>query len=308
MTLSRWTDNSGNSIDDILSNIMNYSQWVQLDKDPLEKKNLKFFIEKAFKENQKIILNDTEITYNYLNYEYEKVQFGEEDNPLRSVRINSVSGYVIIYTDGSTTQYIINRSINGFSKTILRRLNNYTKNRIITDSPILISQDFIIWLIYKVSTGLEKSMLDECHLLVKMITGWKGSTQDKLAQVSGKGDRILNNLGTLAFLFENENVSNIQTKIEYINEALDVSLNLNGTIDVDLSTYTGDYLFNESYEKSSKVILTAFLVIIPKLLSAYKIDLDTKEWSSNKKIDFFNEIGTSITNKIKEKIDAIAPE
>nr|WGD78956.1 hypothetical protein P5643_01680 [Bacillus subtilis] len=227
MTLSRWTDNSGNSIDDILSNIMNYSQWIQLDKDPLEKKNLKFFIEKAFKENQKIILNDTEITYNYINYEYEKVQYGEEDNPLRSVRINSVSGYVIIYTDGSTTQYIINRSINGFSKTVLRRLNNYTKNRIITDSPILINQDFIIWLIYKVSTGLERSMLDECHLLVKMITGWKGSTQDKLAHVSGKGDRILNNLGTLAFLFENENVSNIQTQIEYINETLDVSLNLN---------------------------------------------------------------------------------
>ncbi|MGO1134230.1 hypothetical protein ACTOS9_03390 [Bacillus subtilis] len=308
MTLSRWTDNSGNSIDDILSNIMNYSQWIQLDKDPLEKKNLKFFIEKAFKENQKIILNDTEITYNYINYEYEKVQYGEEDNPLRSVRINSVSGYVIIYTDGSTTQYIINRSINGFSKTVLRRLNNYTKNRIITDSPILINQDFIIWLIYKVSTGLERSMLDECHLLVKMITGWKGSTQDKLAHVSGKGDRILNNLGTLAFLFENENVSNIQTQIEYINETLDVSLNLNGTIDVDLSTYTGDYLLNEYYEKNSKVILTVFLVIIPKLLSAYKIDLDTKEWSSNKKIDFFNEIGTSITNKIKEKIDTIAPE
>lgn len=308
MTLSRWTDNSGNSIDDILSNIMNYSQWIQLDKDPLEKKNLKFYIEKAFEENQKIILNDTEITYNYINYEYEKVQYGEEYNPLRAVRINSVSGYVIIYTDGSTTQYIINRSNNSYSKTILRKLNNYTKNRIITESPVLINQDFIIWLIYKVTTGLEESMIDECHLLVKMITGWKGSSQDKLAKISGKGDRILNNLGTLAFLFENENVSDIQTKIEYINETIDVSLNLNGTIDVDLSTYSGDYLFNHDCEKSSKVILTVFLVILPKLLSAYKIDIETKEWSNNKKIDFFYEIGNSITKKIKEKINKITPD
>lgn len=308
MTLSRWTDNSGNRIDDILSNIMNYSEWIELEKDPLEEENLKFIIEKVFKENQKIILNDTEITYNYIEYEYEKVQYGEEHNPLRSLRINSVSGFVIIYTDGSTTQYIINRSNNGSSKTILRKLNNYTKNKIITASPIHIHQDFIIWLIYKVSTGLEESMLDNSHFLIKMITGWKGSTKDNLATVSGKGDRIMNNLGTLAFLFENENVSNIQTKLEYIKETIDVLLNLNGTIDVDLLTYTGDYLLNEHYEKSSKVILTVFLVIIPKLLSVYKNDLDTNEWSNKKKIDFFNEIGKSITNKIEEKIDAIAEE
>lgn len=308
MTFSRWTDNSGKTIDDILSNIMNYNQWIELEKDPLEAEDLKYIIEKVFNENQKIILNDTEITYNYIKYEYEKVQFGEEHNPIRSLRINSVSGFVIIYTDGSTTQYIINRSYNKISKTILRKLNNYTKNLIITDSPIHINQDFIIWLIYKVSTGLEESMLDNCHFLIKMITGWKGSTKDKLATVSGKGDRIMNNLGTLAFLFENENVSNIQTKLEYINETIDVLLNLNGTIDVDLLNYTGDYLLNEHYEKSSKVILTVFLVIIPKLLSVYKNDVDTNEWSNKKKIDFFNEIGKSITNKIEEKIDAIAQE
>lgn len=300
MTLSRWTDNSKKSMDEILKNMMDYGDWITPEEDPLTGDYLRFQIMKYFDENQKITLNNHEITYNYISYEYERVRPGEEDNEMKSSRIYPVTGYIIIYTDGTNTQYITNRSSNDATKTILRKLNNYNKKLEITPNPFRISEDVFIWMIYRVLNFSEDSLEDESRLYLKKIIAFKGATHDRLAEVKGTGNKIMNLLSTLAFLFENEKVSFITTRIQYQNETIEVSLDLNGTIEIDLESYVGDCLMHPECEKKSIVTLVTFLEIIPKILTSHHND----EWSVDKKVGFFTNIGESIQEKINEKIHA----
>ncbi|UAT31987.1 hypothetical protein K7T73_07140 [Bacillus badius] len=303
MTLSRWTDNSGRSMEEILTNMMDYESWISPEKDPISGENLRFHITKMFNENKVIILNDNEITYNYILYEYERVRPGEEDNEMRSSRIYPLSGYIVIYTDGTKTQYITNRSGNDGTKTILRKLNNYNKKLELTPNPFRINEDMFTWMIYKVLNSGEDSLEDDSRLVLKKIIGFKGSTHDRLAEVKGAGNRIMNLLSTLAFLFENEKVSYIKPRIEYQNETIELSLDLNGTIDIDFESYVGNYFMDEEYKKQAKVILITFLEIIPKILTSYHLDRENEAWSVQEKIRFFTSIGETIQGKIREKIE-----
>ncbi|MEH6842481.1 hypothetical protein V7Z47_28620 [Priestia megaterium] len=308
MTLSRWTDKSENSMDQILENMLNYENWLTRDLDPLTEDYLRYQVDKVFDENKTVTLNNQEITYNYINYEYERVRPGEEENVMRSSRIYSITGYVIVYSDGSSTQYITNRSGGDNTKTILRKLNNYGGRLEIISNPFSISEDIFTWMIYRVLNYGEDSLEDDSHLFLKKIIGFKGATQDRLAEVRGSGNKIMNLLSTLAFLFENEQVSFIKPRIEYQNETIEMSLDLNGTIDIDFERYMGDYMMHEHEEKISLVTLVTFLEIIPKILTSYQNDLDNDVWSVDKKVDFFSGIGEAIQEKINEKINAASLE
>lgn len=314
MTLSRWTDNSGKNMEVILNNMLDYENWLEPEKDPKTGENLRFHITKIFDENQKITLNDHEITYNYISYEYERVRPSEEDNEMRSSRIYSINGYIIIYTDGSNTQYITNKSGSDGTKTILRKLNNYNGKLEITPNLFRISEDIFTWMIYRVLNFAEVSLEDDSHLVLKKIIGFKGATQDRLAEVKGSGNKIMNLLSTLAFLFENEKVSFIKPRIEYQNETknetIEISLDLNGTIDIDFERYTGNYIMHDEYERDCIVTLVTFLEIIPKILTSYHndSDKDTGNWSLEKKVEFFTGIGATIQEKINEKIKTASYE
>ncbi|MDI4570442.1 hypothetical protein [Bacillus altitudinis] len=305
MALSKWTDNTDKSMDDILQHIMSYKDWFKAENDPETGEPLGFQVHKVFDENKQIKLNNQDIIFNLLNFDYERLRPGEEKNPMRSTRIFSITGNVIIYTDKIKTQYIINRSNSPNTLTMLRKLNDYKGRRNIIESPFSINDDMFIWMINKVLNEQNKSLDEEENLSLDRIIGFKGSTADSLAVVKGSGNRILNILSTLAFLFENENVSNIKPRIQYENETVEVSLDLNGSIDVDLETYTGNYIMHEDNERYANVILMVLLEIIPKLLTIYNLELQSEEWSFNKKKTFFESIGTNISDKINEKIEAM---
>lgn len=308
MTLSRWTDNSEKSMDEILENMLDYDNWLTRETDPKTGEYLRYKVVKNFEENQTITLNSQEITYNYIEYEFERVRDVEENNEMKSLRVYPTSGYIIIYTDGVLTQYITNRSGGDHTKTILRKLNNYSKKLELTSNPFTISEDMFIWMIYRVLNYGEISLDDDSHLLLQKIIGFKGATNDKLAEVKGTGNKIMNLLSTLAFLFENEQVSFIKPRIEYQKETVEISLDFNGVIDIDFESYTGNYLLRQDYEKKSIVALITFLEIIPKILTSFHNDKDDKVWSPDEKVNFFSNIGASIQAKIKEKIAEAASE
>jgi len=310
MTLSRWTDNSGKSMEEILENMLNYENWLTPEVDPLTDDYLRYSVRKFFEENQLITLNNQEFTYNYIEYEYERVRPGEETNEMRSSRIYSISGYIIIYTDGINTQCITDRSGGDYTKTILRKLNNYSKRLELTPNPFTISEDMFIWMIYRVLNYGEVSLDEDSHLLLQKIIGFKGSTNDRLAEVKGTGNKIMNLLSTLAFLFENEQVSFIKPRINYENETIEISLDLNGTIDIDFDTYIGNHIIRQDYEKKSIVTLITFLEIIPKILTGYHNDKEKEDtpWSIDEKVRFFTSIGESIQEKIIEKIKLASSE
>lgn len=302
MKLSKWTHNSEETFDQLLNTISNFKTWWQPDIDPLTKSSLAVNIKKVFQENQIININSTDITYNYIEYEYERIRPGEESNDMRSTRVYPIRGFIIIYTDGISTQFITNRSVGDNAKTIIRKLINASKNLEITPQNFKITEDMFIWMIYKVLNRGENSLDEDTHLILKRIIGFRGATNDKLSEVKGSGNTILNLLSTLAFLFENERVSYITPSIEYEKNTIELSLDFNGNVDIDFSSYVGDYLLNDEYTTNSSVILLTFLEILPKVIAAYKTDCNNKEWSEEIKVKFFTGIGESIKAKIKEKM------
>lgn len=303
MALSRWADTQAETIDTILDNMLNYSEWHEAEKDPLTNENLSFQIEKFFSKNQIVNLNETEISYNLINYEYEKVRPGAEKEEMRSNRIQSISGFILIYTDGTQVQYITDRSGNSSTLTILRKINNYEGQLEIKKAPFNITEDLFTWMIFRVMNDSIESLEEESHLLIKKIIGFKGSTRDRLAEIAGTGNRILNQLSTLAFLFENKRVSYIKNKIEYEREQIEFSIDLNGNVDIDFETYTGNYILTDYEQMTSTVTLMVFLEIIPKIITNYYLDIENKYWSENIKVNFFTSIGESISNQISKKMD-----
>jgi hypothetical protein len=303
MTLSRWTDHSDHSMEQIISNMVNYAEWHTPEIDHYTDEPLGYRISKEFDEDLTISLNDTFINFNLIHYEYEKIRAGEETNEMRSQRVYSLSGYVLVYSDGINTQYITNRSGGSNTLTILRKLNNYSGRLEVTHQPLRINEDIFTWMIFKVLNSAGESLEDESRLILEKIIGFKGATNDRLAEVKGTGNRIMNLLSTLAFLFENEKVSYIKPRVEYNNDTIEFSMDLSGTIDIDLESYIGDYLMDPNYERDSKVILKTFLEIIPKLLTSYYNDCENDEWSPDRKKEFFTQIGETIQEKINEKVN-----
>ncbi|PFZ73690.1 hypothetical protein COL72_08435 [Bacillus toyonensis] len=303
MSFSRWSDHSDRNMDQIIEGMLDYKNWHVADVDPRTNEDLRFHISRSFAENKTITLNGNDVYYNYIKYEYERVRPGEEQNELRTSRIYNTSGFIIIYSDGTNTQYITNRKGNDNTKTILRKINNYSGKREITFSPLHIQEDMFIWMIYRVLNSREESFEDDTELFIRQIIGFKGSTTDNLAAVMGTGNRIMNLLSTLAFLFENEQVTMIKPRVEYGEETIEILLDVNGTVDVDLQNYTGAYLLEGEHERSAIVLLMTFLEIIPKIITAYSnaSDVDNEEWSSDKKSEFLMGIGETIQEKIKEK-------
>lgn len=303
MSLSRWTDTSDKGMEEIIENMLNFEEWHTPELDPFNNEPLRFNITKIFNDNLEIDINGSEMHYNYINFEYERVRPGEEENQLRSSRIYPISGYIIIYTDGVKTQYIINRSGNPTTKTILRKLNNYGGRLEVVENHFKISEDLFIWMISKVLNEGEESIDEDTELYLKQIIGFKGATNDKLATVTGAGNRIMNLLSTLAFLFENEKVTYIKPIVEYENDTLEFSMDLNGTIDIDFESYVGDFMMEPEYDRKAKIILKTSLEILPKIITNYHLDRDESNiWSNDIKKDFFKSIGEKIQNKIDELI------
>lgn len=303
MTLSRWTDNSDRSMEEVINNMLNFEDWHTPEIDQYNDERLFYNVTKELDEAQVISLNDTNIYFNYIRYEYEKVRAGEETNEMRSQRVYSLSGYIIVYSDGINTQYITNRSGGSNTLTILRKLNNYSGRLEVTHQPLRISEDIFTWLIYKVLNSASDSLEDDSRLIIEKIIGFKGATNDRLAEVKGTGNRIMNLLSTLAFLFENETVSYIKPRIIYNNDTIEFSMDLSGTIDIDLEAYIGDYMMETASIRESKIILKTFLEIIPKILTAYHNDVQNEEWSPERKREFFTQIGVTIQEKINEKVN-----
>ncbi|RBT27809.1 hypothetical protein EB02_02591, partial [Enterococcus faecium] len=135
MTYSIWTDNTNKSLDEIINNAINYNEWHTVEKDGFDNSDLNFLIRKRFNENYNI--EDTNITFNVLDYEMEKIRPREARNPIRTTRVQSITGFIIVFTDGNITKYIINKSYSEpvvlVNSNILKNISKFLQNVVVLD-------------------------------------------------------------------------------------------------------------------------------------------------------------------------------
>ena len=223
---SKYIDNSQKpnntffSMEEILENILDFPNWIDVKIDPVTEQPLKYEVQKGYEEDQKITIHDTEFSYNYIKYAYDVLITSQETNPISVERLRTVSGTIILYSDGNRTQYLVDRARGGTALRILRVISNAEKNKIIAAQPFDFSEDFFIWLIAKFMND-DKVIDEEESIVISRIIGFKGEGSQKQAVLSGSGNEVMNLLSSLSFLIEMDVMTEIEVRIEHESETFE---------------------------------------------------------------------------------------
>jgi phosphotransferase system IIB component len=308
MAYSKWINNTGDTMEQIIQNISDYQNWYEPNIDELTGLNLGYSIE-FVQQSQNIQLGNNTIEYSIIKYEFEKHRPGENRNTDRAIRVKLVKNYILIFRNDDKIQYIINR--NGpDAKAILRKLNNHTSRNTITENKFDFSQDLFNWLIYVV---LKNNNPIINTLEVKKIMGFKGTVDQKeqrLAEIIGSGSEIMNALSTLAFLFDNDGMIYIKPVIKY-NEnhtSIEIDMRLNGTLDINSEVYMGDFKNEPEDIRKAKILLLLNILVLPDLITAFNGEVENEKWNLDIQVTMIKEIGEIIQGKVKEKIQSLVED
>lgn len=299
-TTTRWLDTVCNNInvaiDSLIDDVVSDERTSNITWDNWQ-------LEKAFDTNQTMLLNNRNVEYNYIKYSYDQKTTGnvsEEDQVIKR------EGFIIAYATGSSINYIIDQ--NSSALKLLRRLLSYTGKNEIERNSLDLSNDFFIWLIYRVynSNSNIETAPDDKSLNLDAIKGFKGDTEDMQTKVSASGETVMNIISTLSFLLESSKLNQVKLDLIYTGH-LNISLILQkATVSALLDDYSGTFEQEVNQEqKIAKLYLTVYLEIIPLLFQEYNIDIANDLWNNDVYIEFMNNVGETLTEKIQNKISCL---
>ena len=86
------------------------------------------------------------------------------------------------------------------------------------------------------------------NLVINIIRGFKGDTEDSLTTISAEGESVMNIISTLSFLIESKNLNQINIDLAYRNHTnIGVTLNNKSTVFVSEERYIGELLQEHTY-------------------------------------------------------------
>ena len=296
-------DGSFLSMDDILENILRFEEWKEGEIDPLTEQPLKYEVSKIYTENQCIEIKNTTFHFNYIKYSYDTVISGQEENPISVERLKTTSGSIVIYTDGTRTQYLIDRARGPAALRVLRVINNSDKNKIIEGQSFDFTEDFFIWLISRFMEG-NRIIDEENSLSISRIIGFRGEGSQRQAILSGTGNEVMNLISSLSFLIEMDVMTEIEIRIEHRGETFEIRLySKNSQIDILVDKYVGEFMMMQVEEKEPRVLLNTFIDIIPIMMNAYNEETTNRNWTMNNKRDFT----LGLVESVREKLNVLYP-
>lgn len=294
---TRWRDtvskNINESIAGLIDNVVSDEKATNITWD-------NWNLSKMFDVNQTISLNGKNIEYNYIKFSYNQTTLG--DIPVED-RVVTREGFIIVYTSASGIYYIIDQ--NSSAQKLLRKLLSYNKKNEIERHSFDFSNDFLIWLIFRVynsNYNIEISP-DDKALKLDAIKGFKGDTEDLQTKVSASGETVMNIISTLSFLLESSNLNQVKLDLNYTGHA-NISLVLQkGTVNALLEDYSGSFEHEDVAEQRiAKLYLTVYLEILPLLFQEYYMDMGNDLWNKEVYIQFMKNVGETLKEKIKNKI------
>lgn len=295
---SYWKDCSNRNMNQIVDSFFDSEGKESI--DPLTKDKLMYQVEDLAGENQSLKIGDSEIEFRAFDYLYEKPILTHAQDELKTDRISLNTGRVIIYKKNNDIFYIINKSGES-AKTTLRFLSKQEHNKTVTYQTESIPSDMFFWLIKKLRSNQNKINETE-DLQITRVLGYRGSGYDdsKQAKINGSGNDVINLISTLTFFLESRELSSLTVRMTQDSNTYEIVFNTNGTIDVNLKNYTGDYVLEDDRIKDPKVILQTMLSVVPLVLQQYRNDSEKKIWTEGVRKNFFQELVNSITKQVTE--------
>lgn len=297
MSTTRWKDNTKSNINEAIDLLVD----TILDDDSTAsicRKNWK--IQKCFPDNLSFPFLSSTIEFNMVNYSYDKVTTGAEDN------IVPQNGFIVVYCLGNSVYYIISKKAD--NKTILRKMLSYSgKNELDNDnSSIKTDSDFFLWLIKRIYYGDNSIEInDEDSLVINAIKAFQGDTEDSQTKLSASGESVINVISALSFFLESKQLKTVTIELSYRNHSkIEITIK-SDALDVATKSYIGDFDSLDPDEKKARLHLLVYLEIIPLLIQEYRTDKENDLWNTNRYFDFVVDVANTIAKKIDQKKKSI---
>ena len=229
----------------------------------------------------------------------------QENSPLRDDRINSMSSNFLIFECENQVYGIVFSGIT-YAKPLVKDIFPSEIWGNVEPKEFELTEDLLYW-IFKRHIDLRSDSLSENHqVFVTALESYKGKTRDKVNAVRGEGSRISTILGTLAFLFDNEELKVVRPKIQDGNEVILVELSLTGTFKYWPKLYRGSWTGTlEGIEKQNAVAIYIVVRLIPLLIECYDENKRKNEWSPQLRVDFLKRLGEEIRDRVTDELNRI---
>ncbi|MFJ5622932.1 hypothetical protein ACIQD3_09375 [Peribacillus loiseleuriae] len=223
----------------------------------------------------------------------------------REERINPIQTNFVVFSHDNNIFAIVFAGINRGKALIKDIFPAETWGNVEPVIPHL-NEDLLYWIFKRHIDLPDESLSREHQVFVTALESYMGKTRDNVNALRGEGSRISTILGTLAFLFNNENLKAVRPQIQYGNESVLIELSLTGTFKFWVNAYRGIWTRNLTGDrKQNAVAIYIFVKIIPLLIECYNENLRNNEWSPQLKVDFLRRLGTMIRDRVNTELARI---
>jgi hypothetical protein len=217
----------------------------------------------------------------------------------RSDRINLFQSRILLFEYNNTVKGIVFTGVNR-AKTLINDTMPPEIWGIIEPAELHVTEDLLYW-IFKKFIDLRDRPLSSSHdLYVTALKSYAGKTRDNINAMRGNGRRISTILGTLAFLFNNENLKAVRPQLQHNGEVFLIEISLTGTCRIWEEEYQGGWLFEENEKLINNIAIYSYIKLLPMLIDCYRENIVEGLWSPQLKIEFLQRLG----NEIKDQVEA----
>lgn len=172
-----------------------------------------------------------------------------------------------------------------------------------------ITEDLLYWLFRKFIDLRDTPLSPNHNMHVTALKSYTGKTRDNVNAMRGNGTRISTILGTLAFLFNNENLKAVRPQLQYNGEVFLVEISLTGTCRIWEEEYQGNWLLiNDNERLINNIAIYTYLVLLPTLIDCYRENVIRGQWSPQQKIEFLQRLGNEIKDQVEAELERLQRE
>lgn len=312
---SVWKFNGINNIEDaqakIKSNIIREEE-VTWEDEPLKIEFKDSTSGRSFNTIESLCIESKQVKYIFFGSTVEKLKnikdpnkWFLEDNTtlrLREERVRVLNSdvllfekenqiYGILFSGYSNAQQIISKA---FPRDVWGKISIMNLN---------LNEDILFWMFKTFIDFESKELSSRNPIRITAIRSYLAKTRDEINTLRGKGEKISAILGTLAFLFKNDKLKSIMPELQYKGEVFLVEISLNGTFKTDEVEYDGVFLELDKNNKKIAIVIYLSMILLPKLVEAYKENIESNKWSKELKVDFIERLGVMIKDSVDFELE-----
>ncbi|GGA69497.1 hypothetical protein [Ornithinibacillus halotolerans] len=225
----------------------------------------------------------------------------------RDERVNTYNSQILLFEHNNSVKSIVFKGTS-LAKTILNTCMPEETWGAVEPAEINVSEDLLYWIFRKFIDLRESPLSPNNPLYVTALKSYTGKTRDNVNAMRGRGNRISTILGTLAFLFNNENLKAVRPQLQYNGEVFLVEISLTGTCRIWEEEYQGRWLALDSKRLKNNIAIYTYIVLLPILVESYRDNVNRGVWSPQLKIEFLQRLGNEIKDQVEAELERLQNE